>query len=161
MEYTIENVPIEKIYRSTKGRNDKPFISSKGNPFTKVDIYIDKEAIDDPDFEGKLSYFEYYNNTDNWEEGTPISGTVSKNPKEDRVYFNLNLPTRKEQEDEKFQKINRRLRRLEEVVFPQGTQEPEKERSERVVEYPKRTGGKKPESPEVEGKDTFDDELPF
>jgi hypothetical protein len=87
-EFKIENATIEKLYRSDKNKDGVAYVSSKGNAFTKVDIYIDARLVKDPDFEGKMSYFDYYGNTDNWDIGTPISGSVVKNGR----YFNFQLP---------------------------------------------------------------------
>ena len=90
-EYKIENVAITNIYRSTENKDGEPFISKKGNKFKKVDIYIDAREIDDPDFQGKMSYFDYYGNTDTWEQGTSISGIIKKNGR----WFNYELPPKK------------------------------------------------------------------
>ena len=88
MEYTIQNVKIEKIYRSDKDRDGNPLVYKKsGNPYVKVDIYIDARTIDDPEFKGKMSYFDSYNETVDWEIGKEISGTVKKNGQ----YFNFNM----------------------------------------------------------------------
>lgn len=147
MEHKIENVPIEKIYRSDKSKDGKPFISSKGNKFTKVDIYINHREIDDPDFDGKMSYFEYYNATDAWDIGTLITGTVVKNGQ----YFNFQLPaSAKKRLEESISDHEERLRKLEEVVFPAPVRE---------VEYKKT----KAEAPPFEGEDDIeiDDPLPF
>jgi len=86
--FELNNVAIEKIYRSTSGKNGKPFVSMKGNAYTKVDVYINEGMIDDVDFKGKMSYFDYYDNTKDWNVGTMISGQVEKNG----VYFNFQLP---------------------------------------------------------------------
>lgn len=49
MQYKIEDEKIVKMYTSKANKEGKPYVSKKGNPFSKVDIYIDKEAImDDP-----------------------------------------------------------------------------------------------------------------
>jgi hypothetical protein len=87
-EFKIENATIDKIFRSDKNKDGVAYVSSKGNPFVKVDIYIDARLVKDADFEGKMSYFDYYGNTDNWDIGTPISGSVIKNGR----YFNFQLP---------------------------------------------------------------------
>ena len=92
-EYKISNVVIDKIYKSDKNQQGEPYESSKGNPFVKVDIYIDPRAVEDPAFEGKMTYFDYFGNSDNWDIGFPLSGTVSKNVVRDRTYFNYNPPT--------------------------------------------------------------------
>ncbi len=116
MEYTINNLSIEKIYRSEQGKDGKPFISSKGNPYTKVDIYIDPRAIDDGEFKGKMSYFDYYGTTGNWEIGTTISGTVVKNGQ----YFNFNLPpSGKKALELDIKELEARITKLENKVFGQ------------------------------------------
>ena len=91
-EYKISNIQIDKIYKSDKNQQGEPYVSSKDNPFTKVDIYIDPRAIEDTDFKGKMTYFDYFGNSTGWEIGTPLSGTVTKNIVGDRTYFNYNPP---------------------------------------------------------------------
>jgi len=114
VEYPIRNLEIEKIYRSTSSKDGKPYMSSKGNAFTKVDIYIDPRAIEDGEFQGKMSYFDYFGNTDSWEIGTVISGSVVKNGQ----YFNFNLPpSGKKAVELDVKEIKARLRALEEKVF--------------------------------------------
>ncbi len=157
----IQNVEIQKIFRSTKSKEGKDFISSKGNPFTKVDIYIDKEAVDDPAFEGKMTYFEYYDTTNSWDIGTRIAGTIEKNIVGDKTYFNFKLPpSTKKRTELQVADHEERIEKLEEVVFYKREEEPKKK--ERVLEFPKKTGGTKPEAPEVEDEDIDeDDSLPF
>lgn len=114
MEKKIENVPIQKIYRSTEDRSGERYISSKGNPFTKVDIYIDPRTIDDPDFEGKMTYFDYYNNADNWDVGTSLTGMIAKNGK----YFNFKmLKPSNHSIPLDVKKLEQRVSKLESVVF--------------------------------------------
>jgi len=114
MEYPLSNVSIEKLYKSEQGKDGKPFVSSKGNPFKKVDIYIDARAIPDPDFKGKISYFDYYDNTSNWGQGTTITGTVVKNGN----YFNFQLPpSGKKALDLDIKELQSRVEKLEAKVF--------------------------------------------
>ena len=87
-EFKVENVSIEKIYKNDKNKDGQPYISSKGNPFTKVDIYIDARLVKDTDFEGKITFFDYYGQSVNWDIGSTITGTISKNGR----YFNFQLP---------------------------------------------------------------------
>lgn len=92
MEYKIENKEIDKFYSDSTDRDGKPYKSKKGNKFTKVDIYIDPRAIDDSDFEGKMTYFDYFDNMANYGVGQVISGTVKKVESGGRVYWNFELP---------------------------------------------------------------------
>ena len=150
--YKIENVSIEKIYRSEKDRNDKPYVSSKGNPFVKVDIYIDPRTIEHTKFEGKMTYFDYYNNTANWDIGTPISGEIVVNEVNDRTYFNFNLPPSgkkaleldiKEHED--------RIKKLEDAVFGKSEEQAAIEFSKEALK----------EDDQAEEESNFEEELPF
>jgi len=112
MDYTLENVTIDRIYKSTENKDGKKFVSSKGNPFTKVDIYVDARSISDGEFEGKMSYFDYYGNSDSWDIGSTISGKVVKNGK----YFNFELE-RKTISSADMKDVLMRLARLEGAVF--------------------------------------------
>jgi len=92
MEYEINSVEIDKFFTSTSDRDGKPYISKKGNPFTKVDIYIDPREVDDTEFEGKMTYFDYFGNMDNYGQGQILSGVVKKVEYGDKTYFNFELP---------------------------------------------------------------------
>lgn len=88
MEYNINNVTITKIYKSTKDKNERPYVSKKGNPFTKVDIYVDPQEADIAGFDGKMSMFDYFDKSANWNTGTKISGILIQNGN----YWNFSLP---------------------------------------------------------------------
>lgn len=127
MEYPLNNVSIERLYKSERGKDGKSFISSKGNPFKKVDIYIDARAIPDPDFKGKISYFDYYDNTSNWGQGTTITGVVAKNGN----YFNFQLPpSGKKALDLDIKELQSRVEKLEAKVF--GKINPKEEEEEDI-----------------------------
>lgn len=116
--YKIDNVEVLKIYKSTNNKDGKPFVSSKGNAFTKVDIYISPSAVNDSKFEGKMTYFDYYDNSANWEQGTTISGEVVRNDVNDRTYFNFNLPpTGKKALESDIKKMQEDIEMLKEAVF--------------------------------------------
>lgn len=115
--YKLENVAIDKIYKSDKNKDGQAYMSSKGNPFTKVDIYIDARAIEDGDFAGKMSYFDYFGNSDNWDIGTTISGTVSRTVANGRTYFNFQLPpSQKKALDLDIKELTQRIEKLEQEV---------------------------------------------
>ena len=114
MEYKIENVEVLKLFRNDKDRNGMKYVSKKGLPFEKVDIHIDPRAIDDPQFQGKFTYFDYFGNTTNWGVGMPISGIIKKNGE----YFNFEmLPSGKKALELDFKELETRVRKLEEKVF--------------------------------------------
>jgi hypothetical protein len=116
MEYKIENVEIEKLYRSDTNQEGEKYMSKKGNPFTKVDMYIDPREIDDPDFKGKITFFDYFDNTTNWGVGMPLTGIVSKSGK----YFNFQLlPSGKKAVELDIKELEERVKKLEDKVFGQ------------------------------------------
>lgn len=153
----IQNVEIQKIYRSKENRNGEPFVTKKGKPFEKVDIYIDPREVDHQEFKGKITYFDFFENSTNWDIGTTLSGTIETNEVGGKTYFNFQLPSSgKKALELEVKELRDRVEKLEEVVFPNAAP-----KNERVLEYPKKTGGGKPEAPEVEKSDDVDDELPF
>lgn len=77
--YNIKEVEIEKIFFADKNRDGKPYVSSKGDAFTKVDIYITDKAVDDLAFTGKMSMFDFKGKSAGWQVGDKITGTVTKN----------------------------------------------------------------------------------
>ena len=118
MEYKLDNVEIVKIYSSDKDRDGKPYVSKKGNAFSKIDIYIDPRVVEDPDFEGKMTYFDYFGNMDNYGQGTTLTGVVKRAEVGDRVYFNFELPaTGKKALELDIKEINERVKKLEDAVF--------------------------------------------
>ena len=118
MEYQLNNVTIDKIYRSKEDKNGKPYMSSKGNPFQKVDIYIDPRTIEDPKFQGKMTYFDYFDNSGNWGVGSSISGTLTTNEVNGNTYFNYNPPaTGKKALELDLKELEERIKKLEDKVF--------------------------------------------
>ena len=117
-EIKLENAQIQKIYKSEEDKNGERYISAKGNPFKKVDIYIDPRAVDDPDFEGKMTYFDYFDNTSNWEIGTTLTGVVTKTEKYGRTFFNFQM-TRPDKQSLALdvKKLQDRVAKLEKVIF--------------------------------------------
>lgn len=120
MEYKIQNVAIEKIYKSDKNKEGKPYLSAKGNPFKKVDIYIDPRVIEDTSFDGKITYFDYFDNSSRWETGTTISGTITTNEANGRTYYNYAPPpSQKKAIELDIKQLEERIKRLEDKVFGQ------------------------------------------
>ena len=125
-QWPINNVEVLQLYRSDKNKEGIPFVSKekivngvvvkKGNPFTKVDVHIDPRLIDDVDFKGKMSYFDYFGNTENWAIGSTITGIVVKNGQ----YFNFQLPASgKKALELDIKQLEDRIKKLEDKVFGQ------------------------------------------
>lgn len=79
LTFNIKDVEIEKIFFADKNRDGKAYVSSKGDAFTKVDIYITDKAVDDIAFAGKMSMFDFKGKSAEWKVGDKITGTVTKN----------------------------------------------------------------------------------
>ncbi len=128
MQYKIEDEKIIKMYSSKVNKEGKPYVSKKGNPFSKVDIYIDKEAIDDSDFEGKMTYFDYFENMINYREGATITGTITKTEVGQYTYFNFEFPpTGKKALEEDVRKLQADVEELKKEVFGKLRREKEQE----------------------------------
>lgn len=126
MEYSISNIPIVKIYRSEEDRDGKIYVSSKGNAFTKVDIYIDPREVEDSEFEGKMTYFDYFDNTSSWDIGTPLTGVIKKNGK----YFNFQMTqSQSKSVPLDIKELQNRVEKLEQAVF--------KSESSKAIEFTK------------------------
>lgn len=133
MQYKIEDEKIVKMYTSKANKEGKPYVSKKGNPFSKVDIYIDKEAIDDSDFEGKMTYFDYFENMINYGEGATITGTITKTEVGQYTYFNFEFPpTGKKALEEDVRKLQADVEELKKEVFGKLRREKEQEVKEAV-----------------------------
>jgi hypothetical protein len=152
MTYEIENVAIDRIYKSTEDRDGKPYKSSKGNAFTKVDIYIDPREIDHAEFEGKMTYFDYFGNSDNWDIGTNLTGTVETNESRGKTYFNFNIPTtRSKSVPLDLKDLQIRVARLAGAVFG----------DEGEVEQAKKFSGEALKGVKDDDKVDYEKELPF
>lgn len=128
MQYKIEDEKIIKMYSSKANKEGKPYVSKKGNPFSKVDIYIDKEAIDDSDFEGKMTYFDYFGNMDNYGEGSTLTGTIVKAVSGEYTYFNFEFPpSGKKALEEDIKKLQADVEELKKEVFGKLRREKEQE----------------------------------
>lgn len=157
MEYELNNVSIEKIYKSTADKNGKPYMSSKGNAFTKVDIYIDPRAIEDRGFQGKLTYFDYFGNSDNWDIGSTLTGKIVTKESGERTYYNFELPASgKKALELDIKELKDAVAELQAEVF--GKQRDKKEQEIKdALDFSKEALREKPET--VEASD--EDDLPF
>jgi len=118
MEYQITNCVIDKIYRNKEDQNGKPYTSAKGDPFTKVDIYIDPREVEHEEFKGKMTYFDYFDVSGNWGVGTPLTGTVVPNEFNGKTYFNYQPPaTGKKALELDLKELEERIKKLEDKVF--------------------------------------------
>jgi hypothetical protein len=95
---------IEKIYYNTANKDKKPYIDKNGKPFAIANIYVDKNLIDDPDFEGKISYFDADGDAVNWQEGMELEGMIEKN---DKGFFNFKKPSRLSLLEERVEKLEK------------------------------------------------------
>jgi hypothetical protein len=155
MQYKIEDEKIIKMYTSKANKEGKPYVSKKGNPFSKVDIYIDKEAIDDSDFEGKMTYFDYFENMINYGEGATITGTITKTEVGQYTYFNFEFPpTGKKALEEDVRKLQADVEELKKEVFGKLRREKEQEVKEAL-------GFSKELPKDEEEDDEMIEDLPF
>jgi hypothetical protein len=143
------------MYTSKANKEGKPYVSKKGNPFSKVDIYIDKEAIDDSDFEGKMTYFDYFENMINYGEGATITGTITKTEVGQYTYFNFEFPpTGKKALEEDVRKLQADVEELKKEVFGKLRREKEQEVKEAL-------GFSKELPKDEEEDDEMIEDLPF
>lgn len=125
MEHKIQDVKILKIYHNSTNKQGEKYMSKKGQPFTKVDILIDQDTINSSDFEGKITYFDYFGNAKDWKEGDLITGTVSESETMDKTYYNLTLPPRKQAFEGDIKQLQEDVEKLKKAVFgeKEGVQE--------------------------------------
>jgi hypothetical protein len=98
-----------------------------------VDIYIDPREISHPDFEGKITYFDYFGNTDNWDVGTMLNGEVVTKESRGRTYFNFNIPSTNKKSlpldvkklGDEMRKMKMDIAKLMGAVFPEESEYPE------------------------------------
>jgi hypothetical protein len=107
MEYNIKDVKIESISTYNTKKDGSPLVTKNGNPFKKVLLEVDSNCIDDMEFNGRLSMLDFDNVTDDWDEGTEISGKIIH----DGDWWNFELPRRNlKQEIEELEKENKELK---------------------------------------------------
>ncbi|KKR56913.1 MAG: hypothetical protein UT94_C0024G0007 [Candidatus Uhrbacteria bacterium GW2011_GWF2_40_263] len=92
-EYELNNVTIDKIYKDYKDINGNPLLSKeKKLPYVKVNLDFNPRTINDPDFRGRVTYFDYFDNTNGWVDGMSMTGKIVVKESNGRKYFNLELP---------------------------------------------------------------------
>ena len=161
MEYKIENEEITEFYPSSTDRNGQPYKSKKGNTFTKVDIYVDPRSIEDSDFQGKMTYFDYFDNMANYGRGQTISGIVKKVESNGRVYWNFEFPpSGKKALALDLKELEKRITELEEVVFKKARTQKEREVKE-AIGFSKELLKDNPEEEEKDDDYGSPDDLPF
>lgn len=88
MEYPTTNVEIKRIASFDKKKDGSPYTTKAGKPFKKVLIDVDSDCIDDIEFTGSMSMLDFDGLTDDWSEGTKITGKIIH----DGDYWNFELP---------------------------------------------------------------------
>jgi len=125
---------INSIYRNWNKKDGTPYQTSKGVKFEKVDVLVDADCVDHPQFEGRATYFDYNGDTENWTEGMEIDVEVDTSESNGRTYFNI----KRESANEKSSRLESRLAELEkrvEVLESAEKEEPE-EGSDPIKELP-------------------------
>lgn len=108
---------IEKIYYNTANKDGKAYVDKNGKPYAIANMYVDENLVDDPEFNGKISFFDGDGTATAWKEGMELEGQIEKN---DRGYFNFKLPSR-------LSILEERVAILEAKVFPKSKEEKEVE----------------------------------
>lgn len=73
---------IEKVYRNDKDKNGKPFISKKGQPYSKITIYADEKYYSG--FSGKWN--------EHWSVGDEVEVDVETVQHNGSTFYNLKAP---------------------------------------------------------------------
>lgn len=109
-EFEIKDVPILRIGFFNTKKDGSPLVTKDGKPFKKVLIDVSPDIVDDPTFTGKLSMLDFDGVTDNWKEGTLITGKVVH----DGDYWNFVLP--KDNLKDTVEKLVKDVEKLKEEV---------------------------------------------
>lgn len=88
MEYPITNVEIRRVASFDEKKDGSPYTTKAGKPFKKVLIDVSPDCIDDMEFTGAMSMLDFDGLTDDWSEGTKITGKIIH----DGDYWNFELP---------------------------------------------------------------------
>jgi hypothetical protein len=115
MEYNVSEIEIKRITPYETKKDGTPLTTKAGKPYKKVLIDVDRDCIEDGEFEGKLSMLDFDNTTDNWTVGFGITGKIIH----DGSYWNFELPRTDKRPD--YKDLERRIRALEEkagIVTP-------------------------------------------
>lgn len=125
---------INKVYYNTAGKDGKAYVNKNGEKFAIANILVDKDLIDDPDFDGRISFYDGDGEAINWADGMELEGTIEKNEK---GYFNFKKANR-------LSLLEERVDKLEKYCFGDP-----KDRKESKIDEPKKT------------KEVTTDDLPF
>lgn len=132
---------IKRITRKSTGADDKPYVDKNGRKFMIVNIEVDSDAYDHPEFNGWISFFdnsEGFTDSEDWVEGTVLEGVIKENVKGDKTYFNFRKPSGTDLLTERFNKLEDRVAVLETAMMLQ-----------------------KPKAEEEKEEPSFDEDLPF
>jgi hypothetical protein len=110
MEYNIKDVKIENISTYNTKKDGSPLITKNDNPYKKVLLEVDENCIDDIEFNGRLSMLDFDNVTEDWEEGTEITGKIIH----DGDWWNFELPKINYRDENK--QLKERIAELEEQL---------------------------------------------
>lgn len=111
-KYEIKDIPIKGISFYNKRKDGTPLLTKNEDPYVKVLLEIDSNAIDDMEFDGKMSMLDFNNVSSNWDKGTLITGTIERNGD----YWNFELPKEPSLRDT-VRDHEERIKKLEDVIF--------------------------------------------
>ena len=100
-------IKIDKVYYNTTNKDGDQYINKNGEKFAIVNMIVDKNLLDDPDFDGRISYYDGDGDAVDWADGMELEGIIEKNAK---GYFNFKKTTR-------VSSLEERVSKLEDKVF--------------------------------------------
>ena len=103
-------IKIDKVYYNTTNKDGDQYVNKNGEKFAIVNMIVDKNLLDDPDFDGRISYYDGDGDAVDWKDGMELEGTIEKNEK---GYFNFKKTSR-------VSSLEERVSKLEDKVFGGG-----------------------------------------
>ena len=125
-------IKIDKVYYNTTNKDGDQYINKNGEKFAIVNMVVDKNLLDDPDFDGRISYYDGDGDAVDWADGMELEGIIEKNAK---GYFNFKKTTRVSSLEERVLQLEKEGQKMYEwYLEKEGIKDREPEKEEEKVD---------------------------
>ena len=125
-------IKIDKVYYNTTNKDGDQYVNKNGEKFAIVNMIVDKNLLDDPDFDGRISYYDGDGDAVDWADGMELEGIIEKNAK---GYFNFKKTTRVSSLEERVLQLEKEGQKMYEwYLEKEGIKDREPEKEEEKVD---------------------------
>ncbi len=114
---------IERITIYETARSGEPLVATGRDgmkrPYVNVMMNVPTDAVDDVDFNGRVSFLDFNGISNSWNVDTEIEGIVVKKIVGDKIYWNFKIPRSEDALELRVSELERRIEEVESLLLKQ------------------------------------------